>query len=129
MFQKNDGTRENDILQNRFTAFLTKAVSNARSDYLRARIRCLQRELLTEEYGVLFSCDVDYIEIITENDALYRAMRGMKEKDIYIVISRIVEEKSFDEIAVAVGMGYKGVTAIYYRAIQKLKQVLGGELS
>lgn len=127
MFNKNDGTNEHDILQNQFTAFLSMAVSNARADYLRAHIRRLQREMLTEEYGILFSDDVDYIEVLTENDALYRAIRGMKERERHVVIARIIEEKGFEEIAEELGIGYKGVTAIYYRAIQKLKDILGGE--
>lgn len=127
MFNKNDGTNEHDILQNRFTAFLSMTVSNARADYLRARIKRLQRELLTEEYGILFSYDMDYIEIVTENDALYRAIKGMKERERYVVVAKIVEEKGFEEIADELGIGYKGVTAIYYRAIQKLKNILGGK--
>ena len=127
MFTKNNGSDEHEILQNQFTAFLTVAVSNARIDYLRARIRRLQRELVTEEYEILFSEDCDYIEAISENDALHQAMQTMKEKERYVVLARILDEKGFDEIADELGMGYKGVAAIYYRAIRKLKNILGGE--
>lgn len=115
------------ILQNQFTAFLTVAVSNARIDYLRARIRRLQRELVTKEYEILFSENYDYIEALSENDALHQAMQTMKEKERYVVLARILDEKGFDEIADELGMGYKGVAAIYYRAIRKLKNILGGE--
>ena len=52
MLTKNNGSDEHDILQNQFTSFLTIAVSNARIDYLRMRIRRLQRELVTEEYEI-----------------------------------------------------------------------------
>ena len=128
MFTKNNGSDEHDILQNQFTAFLTVAVSNARIDYLRARIRRLQRELVTEEYEILFSEDYDYIEALSENDARrHRAMQTMKEKERYVVLARILDEKGFEEIADELGMGYKGVAAIYYRAIRKLKNILGGE--
>ena len=127
MFTKNNGSDEHDILQNQFTAFLTVAVSNARIDYLRARIRRLQRELVAEEYENLFSEDHDYIEALSDNDALRHAMREIKEKERYVVLARILDEKGFDEIADALGMGYKGAAAIYYRAIRKLKDILGGE--
>ena len=35
---KNDGSNEHDILQNQFTSFLSFAISNARIDYIRAKI-------------------------------------------------------------------------------------------
>ena len=83
MFSKNNSSDEHDILQNQFTAFVTVAVSNARIDYLRAHIRRLQRELITEEYEILFSEDYDYIEVLSENDALHQAMQMIKEKERY----------------------------------------------
>lgn len=127
MFTKNSGSNEQDVLQNQFTAFLTVAVSNARIDYLRVRIRRLQRELVTEEYEVLFSEDHDYIEAISDNNALHHAMQTINEKERYVVLARILDKKGFDEIADELGMGYKGVAAIYYRTIRKLKNILGGE--
>ena len=127
MFNRNNGSDEHDILQNQFTAFLTTAVSNARIDYLRARIRRLQRELITEEYELLFSQEIDYIETFSENDALHHAMQEIKEKERYVVLARIIDEKGFDEIANELGVGYKAAAAIYYRAIKKLKHILGGD--
>ncbi len=127
MYNKNSGKTENEILQNQFTSFLSVCVSNARIDYLRSRIRRLQRELIIEEQEVYFSGDVDYIELLGDNDALDRAMLQIKEKERYVVIARVLDEKGFEEIAQDLGMGYKGVAAIYYRAIKKLKELLGGE--
>ncbi len=127
MYNKNSGKTENEILQNQFTSFLSVCVSNARIDYLRSRIRRLQRELIIEEQEVYFSDAVDYIELLGDNDALDRAMLQIKEKERYVVIARVLDEKGFEEIAQDLGMGYKGVAAIYYRAIKKLKELLGGE--
>ena len=126
MYNKNNGKTKNEILQNQFTSFLSACVSNARIDYLRSRIRRLQRELIIEEQEVYFSGDVDYIELLGDNDALDRAMLQIKEKERYVVIARVLDEKGFEEIAQDLGMGYKGVAAIYYRAIKKLKELLGG---
>ena len=92
MFTKNNGSDEHDILQNQFTAFLTVAISNARIDYLRARIRRLQRELVTEEYEILFSEDHDYIEALSDNDALRHAMREIKEKQRDVVLASILDQ-------------------------------------
>ena len=126
MHKRNDEFIDNHVLQNQFTSFLMIAISNARIDYLRSRIRRLQRELVTEEQEVYFAKDTDYIELIADNDALDRAIREIKEKERYIVIARVLDEKGFEEIAQELGMGYKGVTAIYYRAIKKLNKMLGG---
>lgn len=127
MYNKNSGKTENEILQNQFTSFLSVCVSNARIDYLRSRIKRLQRELIIEEQEVYFSEAVDYIELLGDNDALDRAMRQIKEKERYVVIARVLDEKGFEEIAGELGMGYKGVAAIYYRAIKKLSELLGGD--
>ena len=82
MYNKNSGKTENEILQNQFTSFLSVCVSNARIDYLRSRIRRLQRELIIEEQEVYFSGDIDYIELLGDNDALDRAMLQIKEKSL-----------------------------------------------
>ena len=127
MFRKNNGSNEHDIAQNQFTAFLMAAISNARIDCLRTRFRRLQKELITEEYEIFFSQETDYIEVVADNDALRHAMQKIKEKERYVVLARILDERGFDEIAKDLGLSYKGATAIYYRTIKKLKNILGGE--
>ncbi len=126
MHKRNDEFIDNHVLQNQFTSFLMIAISNARIDYLRSRIRRLQKELVTEE-EVYFANETDYIELLVDNDALDKAMREIKEKERYIVIARVMDEKGFEEIARELGMGYKGVAAIYYRAIKKLNKMLVGD--
>lgn len=128
MFNKNNGKTENEILQNQFTAFVTVSVNHARIDYLRYRISRLQRELTIEEQDVYYFDEVDYIESLADNDALYKAMCQIKEKERYVILARVLDEKGFEQIAKELGMGYKGVAAIYYRAIRKLNELLGGEI-
>lgn len=36
--------------------------------------------------------------------------------------ARVLDERSFESLAEEMGLGYKGVTAIYYRTIQKIKK-------
>ena len=128
MFNKNDGSNEHDILQNQFTSFLSFAVSNARIDYIRAKIKRLQREQVTEQYEILFAEEAFQIEDFTDNEAISQAIRRIHEKERYVFLSRVVEEKKFKEIAVALNMSEKGVAAIYYRTVKKLRDMLeGGE--
>lgn len=75
MFTKNDGSSEHDILQNQFTSFLSFAVSNARIDYIRAKIKRLQREQITEQYEILFAEEAFQIEDFTDNEAISQAIR------------------------------------------------------
>ena len=128
MFTKNDGSSEHDILQNQFTSFLSFAVSNDRIDYIRAKIKRLQREQVTEQYEILFAEAAFQIEDFTDNEAISQAIRRIHEKERYVFLSRVVEEKKFKEIAHALNMSEKGVAAIYYRTVKKLRDMLeGGE--
>lgn len=128
MLHKNNGSTEHDILQNQFTSFLSLAVSNARIDYLRAKIRRLQREQATKQYDVLFSQETFEIEDFMDNEAISQAIKGIREKERYVFLARVLDEKKFKEIAEELGMGEKGVAAIYYRTVKKLRDMLeGGE--
>ena len=53
-------------------------------------------------------------------------MKSLNEKERYVFVSKVIEERDFNEIAETMGMKYKGVTTLYYRAIAKLKTMLEG---
>ena len=128
MFKKNNGSNEQDILQNQFTSYLSLAVSNARIDFIRAKIARLKREQATDQYELLFTQEVFEIEMLLDNAALSQAVKGIREKERYVFLARALEDKKFKEIAEELGMGEKGVAAIYYRTVKKLREMLeGGE--
>lgn len=128
MFKKNNGLNEQDILQNQFTSYLSFAVSNARIDFIRAKIARLKREQATDQYDLLFMQEVFEVEIFIENEALSQAIKDIGEKERYVFLARVLEDKKFKEIAKELGMGEKGVAAIYYRTVKKLRDILeGGE--
>lgn len=128
MFKKNNGSNEHDILQNQFTSYLSLAVSNARIDFIRAKIARLKREQATDQYELLFSQEVFEIELFLENEALFQAIKDIREKERYVFLARVLEDKRFKEIAKELDMGEKGVAAIYYRTVKKLRDMLeGGE--
>lgn len=128
MFKKNTGSNEQDILQNQFTSYLSFAVSNARIDFIRAKIARLKREQVTDQYEILLTQEVMEVEAIFENEALTQAIKDIREKERHVFLARVLEDKKFKEIAEELGMGEKGVAAIYYRTVKKLRDILeGGE--
>lgn len=62
-----------------------------------------------------------------ENLLLHKALIKQKESDLYILFAKVLEERSFFDIATELDMDYKAVTARYYRMIAKLKKELRGE--
>lgn len=128
MFKKNTGSNEQDILQNQFTSYLSFAVSNARIDFIRAKIARLKREQVTDQYEILLTQEIMEVEAIFENEALTQAIKDIREKERHVFLARVLEDKKFKEIAEELGMGEKGVAAIYYRTVKKLRDILeGGE--
>lgn len=124
MFQKNEGSSEHDILQNQFTSYLSFALNNARIDFIRVKIARLKREHITDQYELIFAQDSFEIEAFLENEILTQAIRNIREKERHVFLARVLEEKRFKEIAEELGMGEKGVAAIYYRTVKKLRDTL-----
>lgn len=125
MYHHNDGSDKINALQNQFTAYLTTAVRNARGQYIRSRAKRLQREQTIEDYSILFVAQaVDETALLEETDELLTALKAIKDRERYVFLARVLDEKGFDEIAAELGMSYKGVAAIYYRTIAKLRKKL-----
>ena len=61
-----------------------------------------------------------------EYELLRQALRQIKDKERAIVLARVVEEKSFGEVALEMDMSYKAVTNMYYRIMQRLKFYMEG---
>ena len=53
---------------------------------------------------------------------LAQALGQISDRERYIFFARALEKRNFDDLAAELGMGYKGVAAAYYRAVQKLKK-------
>lgn len=128
MFTKNSGSNEHDILQNQFTAFLASALKNRRLMYLRSRVRRLRREVIAEDLVFFYVETEEFNEnLFSDSDALRHALKELREKERFVLLARVIDEKSFDEIGTKLGIGYKGAAAIYYRTITKLRKLLGGD--
>ena len=129
MWQKNNGKSETEILQNQFTAYLAIAVQRRRNDYLQQMDRRQQIESLTEDFMFMPECSIEQDMLLglpvlmqLEDSALLHALRELSERERYIFLARAVDGKSFEMLAEETGMGYKGVAAVYYRTVQKIKR-------
>ena len=129
MRQKNNGQNEAETLQNQFTAYLSMAIQRRRYKYILQAIKQQQIESLTE--NPVSNLEYDIVQEIfeelpllmrLENDTLLSALKELNEKERHIFLTRVLDEKSFEELADKMGLSYKGVAAIYYRALRKVRK-------
>ena len=57
-----------------------------------------------------------------ENVALQCALEQISERERYVFMSRVLDGISFEELGAELGLGYKGVAAVYYRAVGKIRK-------
>lgn len=127
MFKRNSGTDEQEILQNQFTAYVKRAIHNARLRYLSRVHKFSNAECsLTALEPYVFDPH-DNIQAIVEMEAIRQALGEIQEKERQIILSRVVEEKSVVQIAEEMGLSYRAVTSLYYRGMKKLRGILNGD--
>ena len=136
MNEYNDGISEANILQNQFTAYLMTALHRCKLQYLKDKSKKQTYELPLESFPDLEKSDADLEHELTENLPifqqlenlnLHRALSGARERDLKILYMKVLENKSFVEIAEEIGLGYNAVKASYYRLVEKIKAEFGGE--
>ncbi len=129
MFNKNNGINQDEILQNQFTAYLKKAVHNRRLRYLSKKNRREENEISQYDLEAYIADNTDFMQELADYEAIQQALRSIKEKERRLVIARIVENKSFHEIASELDMSYKATTSLYYRVMKRMKIFMdsGGE--
>ena len=59
-----------------------------------------------------------------EDENLSTAILNLKPRERYVLLEHAIKERSYNELAVDLNVGYKGVTAIYYRARSKVRKQL-----
>ena len=127
MKKRNNGFTEQDKLQNEFTAFITVSFERTKLKYMKReayRLRLIGE--MEDDKFALIPDGTDFVEKFCENDALAYALKQLDERERYVLVARVLEGKTFDEIADKLGIKYKGVAAIYYRTTAKLRNILGG---
>ena len=125
MWQRNNGKGEVNILQNKFTRFLLTTIDRDKATYLDRQLKKTVRELPTEQDDIKSLLETDLH--MWESLVLEEALGELTKRDCYILLARVLERKSYDDLANELGLGYKGVAAAYYRALHKLRCALRGE--
>lgn len=131
MRYKNNGQGEDNILQNQFTAYLVTAIRWRKSTYLKKRVRIEQYEFssdfdnaFVQDLGTPEETAASLEQLALDSIMLTQALGQISDRERYIFFARALERRSFQDLALELGLGYKGVAAIYYRALQKLKKEL-----
>lgn len=129
MWKRNDGKSELDILQNQFTGYLVTAVKRKRMLYIKNRNTRISREIPLEmqKNQPFLMTELDMLEMLPlmqklENQGLRSAINGMKERERYIFLERVLSDKSIVELSIELGMEYKSVATVYYRAVEKIRK-------
>ena len=128
MWQRNNGRAEEE-LQIRFTGYLIQAVRRTQRDYLKALYAYSNQETLTDTIFAVSQTllEQEMMERLPlwekiESSALLYALKQLNERERYVFLARVLDKRPFDVIGTQLGLSYKGVAAVYYRAIQKLKK-------
>ncbi len=127
----NNGIGESNVMQNQFTSYLVTAIHRKKIHYLQAKYRFLKNEISLEdnESRMEFHSEPDlesnlpFLEQLESNE-LRKALERLRDREYRILTMKVLDERSFQEIADETGIGYKTVTSIYYRMIQKLRNEL-----
>ena len=120
-------------LQNRFTAYVQKAMENTRSTYYKKKMVLHKREALYDEFddtllvesddilNAMFTLDMDLLE----NLSLLKALYELADMDIMIIKLHVLYDKSFKEISHVVEMKEAAVRQRYNRAIRVIRNKIG----
>lgn len=131
MWRRNEGQTETEVLQNRFTAYVTTAIRHQRKAYIQKLSEKQAEESYTEYElsGLTYNQEEEIFSKLPllmqlEDDALLRALKGLTEQERHIFLSRVLDGKGFEELAAEYGMKYKGITTAYYRSVKKIKKIM-----
>ena len=121
-----------DVLYNRFTAYVQKAMENTRNTYYKKKMMLHEHEALYDEFGdtllvesddilnAIFTLDMDLIE----NLSLWKAIRKLSDMDVMIIKLHVLYDNNFNEIAHVLGMKETAVRQRYNRAIHAIRKIL-----
>ena len=133
VWQRNEGLEQEEIIQNRFTAYLLSAVQRRKAQYIDTQVKTQHISMLIEETLADDAFDLEkealqgiplYMRL--QNEKLFWALSNLSERERYVFFNRALDERSLEELAGDLGMSYKGVAAIYYRTVQKIKRNMKG---
>lgn len=133
MYAKNNGSGENNVIQNRFTAYLLTAIHRKKATYLGAWNKRREMELPTDPDDIVSvldtmansAGDVPSPFLLFENVALEEALQKLSQRDRYIFLAHALYQRDFGDLASELGLTYQGAATAYHRARKKIKDTLG----
>ncbi len=133
MWMKNCGKTEEEVLQNRFTAYIASAVQRRRRDYMIQLAKNQEMMALIEEIQPDMTVQVEEAALTDlpllmriQNDRLLLALRALSERERYVLLNYALGDKDLIVLAGELQMTYKGVAAIYYRTLKKVRRHIKG---
>lgn len=134
VWYRNEGQEPDEILQNKFTAYVATAVQRKKAAYIDSAMKSLQASLLIEETVTdnTFDLEAEALKEVPlfmklQNEKLFAALSELTERERYVFFNRALDEMSLEELACKLELSYKGVAAVYYRTVQKIKKKMKGE--
>ena len=133
MYTKNNGSGENNVSQNRFTAYLLTAIHRKKAAYLGACSRRREMELPTDPDDIVSVLDAMVNSAVDaplpfplfKNDALEEALQKLSQRDRYIFLAHALYQRDFGDLASELGLTYQGAATAYHRARKKIKDTFG----
>lgn len=134
MRKRNNGDDGDKVLRNQFTAYLDTAIRRRKIQYLQKKMRLYSNELSMDPLVLDRSIAVDadlmaglpVIEQV-EDLRLQQALLRNNQRDLFILITRILENRSLAEIADELGLGYNTVASVFNRIKQRIKKEMEGD--
>jgi len=115
---RNSGVSPNDIIQNRFAAYLQRAVRRERKKYLYQKNKYLQANLPFFEHQEA----EENMSQEVNNELLQSAIFSMSERDKNILFAHVLMDQTHTEIAGQLSMTVSAVQKAYQRIILRLRQ-------
>ena len=133
-WHKKNRNDPDDILHDTFIAYLATAVQRRRQLYIE-QLQKAQRannslnRLLNAR---MFEAKTDKetglpLLLQLESEKLHNALMNLSERERYVFLAFVLDEKNYTQLAQELNIGYKGVAAIYYRTLKKLKDSIRSE--
>lgn len=63
---------------------------------------------MEEEHFLLLPDKTDFVSELTVSDTLKKALDSLDDRERYVLVSRVIQEKNFEDIAEGIGLKYNG---------------------
>lgn len=131
MRKTNSGPNAFCNLQKIFTAYVVHAVQHQRWQYLRRMDRYPLMDEWHDDLSAELSCITDKdimaelpLLMRIENDALLYALKELTDRERDIFLSRVLDDKTFSQIAAKHGLHSRSAAMAYYRTIRKIRRLM-----